>query len=64
MEGQSKAHLDKLQVAESPDVEVRRVLLQSVAVVELGAAPAEGERICPVGSAQRGRSVHQDEVGR
>lgn len=64
MKGQSEANLDKLQVCESSDVEVRRVLLQGVAAVELGRAPAEGERVRPVGTAQRGRAVHQDEMGR
>lgn len=63
VEGRSKANLDKLQVCESSDVEVRCVLLQSVAVVELGIAPAEGERVRPVGSTQRGRAVHQHEMG-
>lgn len=57
-------NLDKLQVGESSDVEVRCVLLQGDAVVELGVTPTDGERLRPVGSAQRGGTVQPAEVGR
>lgn len=56
--------LDKLQVGERPDVEVGDILLQREAVVELAAAAADGERVGPVRSAQRARSVQAAEVGR
>lgn len=57
-------NLDKLQVGESSDVEVGRVLLQGDAVVELAVAAADGERLRPVGPAQGGRAVQPAEVGR
>lgn len=64
VERRSQTDLNELQVREGSDVEVRNVLLQRVAVVQLGVAPTEGERVHPVGSTHRGRAVHQDEVGR
>lgn len=59
-----QTNLDNLEVRKSSDVEVGCVLLQSVAVVELGVAPVDGERVRPVGATQRGRAAHQDEMGR
>ena len=57
-------NLDKLQVGEGSDVEVRCVLLRRDAVVELTVAAANRERLGPVGSAQRGCSVQPADVGR
>lgn len=56
-------NLDKLHVGEGSDVEVRRVLLQRHAVVELGVAAADGERLGAVGATQGGRAVQPAEVG-
>lgn len=57
-------HLDELQVCERPDVEVGCVLLYWQAAVELAVAAADGERLRPVGSAQRRRAVQPAEVRR
>lgn len=56
-------NLDKLHVGESSDVEVWRVLLRRDAVVELGVAAADGERLGAVCAAQGGRAVQPAEVG-
>lgn len=61
--GRKTTNLDELQVGESSDIEVRCVLLHGDAVVELAVAPTDGERLRPVGSAQRGGAVQSAEVG-